>query len=73
MDGFELSRHIQHAYPTTKVVLMTGFARDELQRIGGDLGSYRIIFKPFKSDSLLQMIQNMLEDSSGPTGGVGIR
>jgi CheY-like chemotaxis protein len=63
MNGVELARRIQSAHPNIKVVLMTGFAANEIHAVTGDSCPYRIIWKPFKTESLLQMIENALQDS----------
>jgi hypothetical protein len=46
------------------VILMTGFSQREIQEIIGEANPYRIIWKTFKAESLLQMIENALEGHS---------
>ena len=60
MNGIVLAGRIQHRSPKTKIVLMTGFRADEIAEITGKNNPYRIIWKPFKTESLLQMIENVL-------------
>jgi DNA-binding NtrC family response regulator len=71
MNGVELAKRIQSAYPNIRVVLMTGYALEEVERVVGDVSPYRIIFKPFKAQFLLQIIENVLENaaSGGERGG----
>ena len=66
MNGIELARRIQTEKPGTPVVLMTGFGPQEIARVAGDNNPYRIIWKPFKTESLLRMIENALSGSGGP-------
>jgi len=66
MNGIELAGQIQKASPNIKVVLMSGYGPREIARVIGDDNPYRIIWKPFKTESLLRMIENALGDSTGP-------
>jgi CheY-like chemotaxis protein len=65
MNGIELARRIKVEKPNTPVVLMTGFGPQEIARVAGDNNPYRIIWKPFKTESLLRMIENALSGSVG--------
>lgn len=57
MNGLELADRIRKAGPGIRVVLMSGYSpREILPLIGSH--PYRVIWKPFKSESLLQMIEN---------------
>lgn len=66
MNGIELARHIQNSYPDMPIVLMTGYGPAEIARVASD-NPFRIIWKPFKTDSLLRMIENALSGSTGAT------
>jgi len=59
MNGVELARRIQKLSPATKIVLMSGFGPKEIGAVVGQ-HPYRLIWKPFKTESLLQMIENAL-------------
>jgi CheY-like chemotaxis protein len=63
MNGIELARHLQERHPKIKIVLMTGFGIRDVAAMDRDI-PYRIIWKPFKAESLLQMIDNVLEESA---------
>ena len=65
MNGIELARRIQAEKPEMPVVLMTGFGPQEIARVAGETNPYRVIWKPFKTESLLRMIENALNGSSG--------
>ena len=63
MNGITLAGCIQRMYPKTKVLLMTGYRQSEIEQIAGKENPYRIIWKPFKAESLLRMIENVLGES----------
>jgi CheY-like chemotaxis protein len=64
MNGIELATEIERTNQGTKVVLMSGYGPREIVRVVG-VHPYRIIWKPFKTESLLQMIENALGNSTG--------
>ena len=66
MSGIELATRLRTEHPELPIVLMTGYSIVEIKRIVGE-HVYRIIWKPFKTESLLAMIDNALERSSGAT------
>src|SRR5690242_3408100 len=55
MNGLELATQLRGNYPDMPIVLMSGFGPKEVARVVG-VHPYRIIWKPFKADSLLRMI-----------------
>ena len=59
MNGVELANRIHKLSPATKIVLMSGFGPKEIGAVVGQ-NPYRLIWKPFKTESLLQMIENAL-------------
>ena len=73
MNGVELAHQLHNATPTTKVVLMSGYGPEEITNVVGPKNSYRIIWKPLASESLLHMIKNVLDPTTLPHGsGVGL-
>jgi DNA-binding NtrC family response regulator len=62
MNGIQLAGRIRSMRSAAKIILMTGYSLREVQQITGDDNPYRIIWKPFKADSLLRMIENSLAD-----------
>jgi CheY-like chemotaxis protein len=60
MNGIELADRIQNEMPTIKIVLMSGYGPKEIARVIGKNSPYRIIWKPFKAESLLRMVENAL-------------
>jgi len=67
MNGIEVAKRIQSMTPSTKIVLMTGYGPHEIARVAGSNNPYRIIWKPFKAESLLRMIENVLEEAASTT------
>lgn len=63
MNGIALAARIQQTYPNTKILLMTGYGPREVAQVAGKENPYRIIWKPFKTESLLQMVENVLGES----------
>ena len=63
MNGIELAARIQEASPATRILLMTGYGPKEIAQVAGKENPHRIIWKPFKTESLLQMIENILAAS----------
>ena len=68
MDGVELADRIRSACPRVKIVLMTGFAPGEVKGVTPGSIPCRVIGKPFKTDSLLQMIDDVLQDTARANG-----
>jgi two-component system, cell cycle sensor histidine kinase and response regulator CckA len=57
MNGLELARRIRSENPGIKIILMSGYAPEEIASVVGK-NPYGIIWKPFKMESLLRMIEN---------------
>jgi DNA-binding NtrC family response regulator len=66
MNGLVLAEHLQERRPRIKILLMSGFRPDEIADATGKENSHRIIWKPFKAESLLRMIDNVLEEPGTP-------
>jgi DNA-binding NtrC family response regulator len=65
MNGIELARRIERTWPDVKILLMTGYGPQEIARVAGKDNPYRVLWKPFKTESLLQMVENVLQGSGG--------
>ena len=62
MSGIELAGHLGKLNPPTRVILMSGYAPDEIKRVvGTDAAQYRSMWKPFDASTLVQMIKNALD------------
>jgi two-component system cell cycle sensor histidine kinase/response regulator CckA len=67
MNGIELANRVRSTHPNTKVVLMSGYGPRDIEKVAGGQNPYRIIWKPFKAESLLRMIENVLDSPVNPT------
>jgi len=65
MNGIQLAHRLRSANPAVPIILMTGYSLREVQEITGENNPFRIIWKPFKTESLLRMIENALEGQPG--------
>lgn len=61
LNGFELGQQIQSASPRTRVVLMSGYHMSDVAKITGDDAGCAMIWKPFRAESLLRMVENVLK------------
>ncbi len=61
MNGVELARRVQALRPGIKVVLMSGYGPAEVTKLAGESSNFQVIWKPFRADSLLRMIENVLK------------
>ena|SRR5579862_9726837 len=68
MNGIDLANRLQQARPGMRILLMSGFGPKEIARVAGNAQPYRIIWKPFKTESLLRMVENALAGSPGVGG-----
>lgn len=59
MNGIELAGRLRAAYPNVPIVLMSGYGPKDIAGILGPQ-NYPVIWKPFKTDSFLRMIENAL-------------
>jgi CheY-like chemotaxis protein len=66
LNGIELAARLRAAHPVLPVVLMSGYSLIEIKRLVGE-HPYRVIWKPFKTDSLVRMIDNALGESTSAT------
>jgi CheY-like chemotaxis protein len=62
MNGIQLAARLRADHPDLPIVLMSGYSPREIAGVVGD-HPYRIIWKPFKAESLLRMIENSLSQS----------
>jgi two-component system cell cycle sensor histidine kinase/response regulator CckA len=61
MSGAELAGRIVELCPDTRIVLMSGYAPEDVKRIVGDeAASFRSMWKPFEAETLVRMIRNVL-------------
>jgi two-component system cell cycle sensor histidine kinase/response regulator CckA len=66
MNGIQLAEKLRADHSELPIVLMSGYSPREIAGVVGE-HPYRIIWKPFKADSLLRMIENSLGQSADAT------
>lgn len=54
MNGAELIRHVQSAWPTMPIILATGYA--DMDNVGGAIGARAILKKPFSVEALAEAV-----------------
>jgi len=57
MDGIEALRQIRKMYPDVEVIVLTGHASQEFQRLGRELGAFDYLIKPVRLDTVLERIR----------------
>src|SRR6476469_8608238 len=67
MSGLELIKAAERLNPPKRIVLMSGYAPDEVKRlVGPGASDYRCIWKPFETHTLLQCVRNVLDAPPQP-------
>lgn len=61
MNGVELAKQLRQMEPKPEILLMSGYSVNEVRNIAGGDCPFRLVWKPFKADPLLRMIQTVLD------------
>jgi PAS domain S-box-containing protein len=64
-SGTEIAEDLQARWPTMRVVVMSGYARDGLVSIETKLGDLNFLQKPFSTHALAEAVRSALDESSG--------
>jgi len=59
MDGLQLSEQIRRTYPSTKIIILTGFDEFEYARKAIHLNIEEFVLKPFSAGDLLQALNKV--------------
>lgn len=70
ISGLDLLISIKEEFPTTKVIIMTAYGSEDIQREVYRRGSIAYIEKPFEIEDLRDLILNNLEEKKGFVGQV---
>jgi len=63
MNGVELSKRLLEINPNAVIILMSGFANEELGAQAREAGVYRVIEKPIQVDSLMMAIDQAYDEA----------
>jgi DNA-binding NtrC family response regulator len=67
MSGIDLIKAAERLNPPKRIILMSGYAPDEVKRlVGPEAADYRSVWKPFEAETLLRLVRNVL-DAPVPT------
>ncbi len=66
MDGIEALREIKQQHAAVEVIVLTGHASQEFNRMGLDLGAFDYLVKPVKLDTVIERIQAACGDQEAP-------
>lgn len=64
MDGMEVLRQVRGMNPSTKVIIITGYASPETAELAEAQGVFAFLAKPFRLDELKQVIFRALEEKN---------
>lgn len=70
VTGLDLLMNIKEEFPATKVIIMTAYGSDDIQKEVFRRGSIAYIEKPFEIENLRDLILNNLEEKKGFVGQV---
>jgi DNA-binding NtrC family response regulator len=62
VDGMELFRFIREKWPTTRVIIISGFATVEITREAFQAGASDVIAKPFKISQLKALVTRVASE-----------
>jgi two-component system, sensor histidine kinase SagS len=71
MDGYESYRKLREVQPSLPIILMTGFGYDPTHSIvkARQEGLQSVLYKPFRSDRLMEAVEQSLRTPRPPTDG----
>ncbi len=61
MDGMEVLRQVRQHHPSTRVIIITGYADEATAEEARRLGVFEFLAKPFRLDTLKDMVFRALE------------
>lgn len=70
VSGLDLLVQIKKHYPSTKVVIMTGYGSSEMRREATERGCFHYIEKPFDLNEMRELILDAIRDRQGFRGNV---
>jgi CheY-like chemotaxis protein len=68
-SGIALIKQLEQLNPPKRIILMSGYAPDEVKRlVGTEAARYRTIWKPFEAETLIRSVKNVLDTPAAPKG-----
>lgn len=64
MNGLEVLAQVKQQYPSTRVIIITGFGTDQYAKQAEALGTDGFVNKPFGVETLMRRIREVLASSS---------
>ena len=61
IDGVQTFREVKKIRPESVVVMMTGFALEDLVKAALEEGAFSVIYKPFNIDNVISLVQSALK------------
>ncbi|MBV8486895.1 MAG: response regulator, partial [Planctomycetaceae bacterium] len=73
LDGYTIFRRLREIQPLTPIILMTGFGYDPTHSIvkARQDGLQTVLYKPFRSDRLMEAVEQALRANSTASEGHG--
>jgi DNA-binding NtrC family response regulator len=70
-NGIDVLKRIRSTYPTTPIVLITGYREEMGGAIekGLQIGAYTCLYKPFEADRLVDLIEEISRSKRGAVLG----
>ncbi len=65
INGVETFKEIKKISPKSVVIMITGYAGEELMKEAMREGAYALLHKPFHTDMIFDIIKKVLEDYCG--------
>ena len=62
VDGMQILERMQHLYPDSEVIMITGYAKQDSAIVAKNAGAYDYIVKPFKLDEVRKVVREALEN-----------
>ena len=68
MSGLELLMHVKKNYPHIKIIVMTAYGSEDLERKVMEEGCTRYITKPFATENFEKVLQEVVDEAMGFKG-----
>lgn len=66
LNGLDLARYLHQTYPSTKIIVVTGYSTRDIEKTASALAVTALLKKPFGLDTLGQIVRQALSDNAEP-------